>query len=294
MGGNTGVVCFTGCYLIAFLLETIRCCTRYSLSRFFTIIATLLGICANILYVGHHFLFQNQHLVTSVGGWFFVLVLILSCSYFYMLLFHSESQYGFFVLPLIFLLIAIAVQVKDLNFSENATGRFIRGFHGISLLMATFCMISGFITGGLYFLQRFRLKNRYCFFSSIHLPSLEGLEKTNRRSVRFSLIFLGLGILSGFYINFIKCFQLGTAYSISMLDPMISGSLILFICMFGFLGIVSFTRFLQGGKCIAALTIGSFLFLLCFLLLGIFYSQKHWQDVQQGDKTVPVSREESR
>ncbi|MDO5580409.1 MAG: hypothetical protein Q4G69_04700 [Planctomycetia bacterium] len=233
-------------------------------------------------------------MVTSAGGWFFALVLILACSCFYMLFYHPESQYAFFVLPLIFFLIGIAVPLKDLNFPENATGQFIRGFHGISLLLATFCLISGFITGGLYFLQRFRLKNRSAFLSAIHLPSLEGLEKANRRSVRFSIIFLGAGILSGFYINFIKCAQLGTAYSISMLDPMISGSLILFICMCGFLGIISFTRFLQGGKCTAVLTVGSFLFLLCFLLLGIFYSQKHWREIQQGNPPAPVSREESR
>ncbi len=250
--------------------------SRFSCSRFFIIIATIFGIVAHSAYLWYNFLFRNTHIITSVGGWFFVLTFFLVLGYLYTLFARPKAQFGLLAFPVIFFLTVIASQVVHLNFAEEQTGYCLRTFHGLTFLLATFFLVLGFISGCTYFLQRHGLKKRRTFLAVGRLPSLEWLEKANRRSARLAILFLGLGIISGFYINWILSCQYGTGKS-TIFDPLISGALLLFLVMLLFFIIVSHTEYLQGGQNISLLTIGCFLFLLIFLLLGIFYSKKHWQ-----------------
>ncbi|MBR5626693.1 MAG: hypothetical protein IKW74_03610, partial [Thermoguttaceae bacterium] len=107
----------------------------------------------------------------------------------------------------------------------------------------------------------------------IFLPSLEWLQQVNRLMIRFSVLFLGLGILSGVYISHVVRLTGDPVSAFS--DPMILGALILFFVLASTL-LFSSTSFFSDGRRVALLTVVGFLFLVIVLLAGLFCSQAHW------------------
>lgn len=270
------LVAFTFCYLAAFFMEIGRYFRKTPLFYRAILALTLLGAVIQILYIKQYFIFQNNKIITSVGGWFFILVLGLISLYLYWLVFHRKNQLGLFIFPVVFLLIFIGVNVSHLNFPAQQTGAFIRGFHAVTLVLATCCVLIGFLTGGMYLLQRKRLKTNNPLFRGLVLPSLESLEYANRKSVKLSIVFLGLGILSGFYINHLVTVSDPNGLGARLFDPMITGSIILFCFMTGFLVLTTCTNLFQGGQAAAILTIACFLFLISILLIGTLGRNAHW------------------
>lgn len=281
------IVSFTICYLLAFLLELFRWRWRSPILRPVILLITLAGLILNSIYISYNYLFRNDHLITSMGGWFFVLVLILGCVYLYTLLIKRKSYFGIFFFPMIFILTAIAASVRSINFPEHETGACIRGFHGVFLLLSALFMVSGFLFGLLYLIQKRRLRKKASLSGAIPLPSLETLEKLNLRALRISTVSLGFGIISGFYIQWILTSQ--AIVKSGLLDPMILGTLILFLLMTIFLHLISRTSLFKGGDAPALTAIGSFVFFFAFLLLGVFFSGRHWQEIAPLNDKAPGS-----
>ncbi|MDD3586263.1 MAG: hypothetical protein PHQ75_03700 [Thermoguttaceae bacterium] len=288
------LIAFTICYATAFCLEIGRYFRKTPALYWSILVFTALGACLQTLYIKQYFVFQDNKVITSVGGWFFILILGLTALNLYLLVFHRRNQYGLFLFPVVFLLTIIAINVSHLNFPAQQTGNFVRGFHAVTLVMATCCVLIGFLTGGMYLLQRNRLKRNKPLLRGLILPSLETLEYANRKSVKISIIFLGLGILSGFYINHLVAASTPGGTGTSLFDPMITGAIILFCFMTGFLVLTTCTNFFQGGQATAILTIACFLFLLSILLVGTLVRHAHWLPAIPQSVPVGTSQEDHR
>ncbi len=282
---HINIVSFASCYLIAFVFELLRCRWRTLAIRPVILLTTLAGLIANTVYISYNFLFRNDRLITSMGGWFFVLALALAVVHLYSLSIKKNSHFGLLLQPMIFVLLMVGYAVRGVNFPEHETGVFICGFHGIALLLSAFFLLSGFIFGVLYFLQKHRLKKKTSLSGALPLPSLETLVKLNLRSLRISAVFLGLGILSGFYIKWILYSQ-GIVKS-GIYDPMILGALTLFILMTIFLHLISLIPWFKGGEAPAVTAIGSFVFFFAFLILGLFFSGNHWKEISPTVEILP-------
>ena len=274
MFNGVGVICFAGSYLLAFALEIVRFFWKNRVLRFASLLLFLAGLIAHSAYLFHHFLLKDDRLVSSAGGWFFVLawgLVILDLSLF---LFYPKTQFSLFLLPFVFLAILAGVALAKTEFPADSAGQAVATIHGIALLLTTFLSLFGFITGAMFFLQRAKMRKRGGFLTKIPLPSLEWLQKTNRFAALGTLLFLGIGILNGFYLRFLTA-SLETN-RIPVTDLMVVGALFLFLLLFALLWLDARKDQNESGGRIAFLSILCFLILAGILSFGILSPRAHW------------------
>ena len=94
--------------------------------------------------------------------------------------------------------------------------------HGIMLMLGTVVAALGFAAGIMYLLQSYRLKRKLPPRPGFRLPTLEWLQKFNRRSLLLSTFLLGLGLLAGLAVNLIR--QSGRDGTVSWTDPVVISS----------------------------------------------------------------------
>ena len=281
MLGGVGVICFTGSFLLALGLELIRFRFPNRYLHFASIAALAAGLVAQTAYLYHHFILQNERLVVSVGGWFFVLAWGLAIPALYLLLIRPKTPFGLFLLPPALLAILAGGELAGANFPAAATARSIRAFHGGVLLAATLFLLFGFIVGVLYFLQSAKIRRKGKFLTGVTLPSLEWLRKMNRRAVRMAVALLGMGILSGFYIN--HALSQGDANPIPLSDLMVVGAIFLFLLLVVAWLILTRIDQNRSDRRIAVLTIACFLLLALILLFGVLSPSAHWRLAEPAD-----------
>lgn len=288
MLGGVGVICFTGSFLLALGLELVRFRFPSRYLYFASVAAFAAGLVAQTAYLYHHFILQNERLVVSIGGWFFVLAWGLAIPALYLMLIRPKTPFGLFLLPPTLLAILAGVELAGADFPAGATARSIRAFHGGALLAATLFLLFGFIFGVLYFLQSAKIRRKGRFLTSVNLPSLEWLRKMNRRSVRMAAALLGAGIVSGFYIN--HALSRGDANPIPLSDLMVIGAILLFLLLVVAGQILMRTDQNRSDRRIAFLTIACFLLLAAILLFGVLSPSAHWRLSEPAD-SIPSSDE---
>jgi ABC-type transport system involved in cytochrome c biogenesis permease subunit len=99
--------------------------------------------------------------------------------------------------------------------------------HGITLLFGVIAATLGFVAGLMYLVHSYRLKHKLPPRQGLRLPSLEWLQRANKRALIVSPCLLGLGLLSGVVMNVLK-FDQGMAWT----DPVVWTSGVL---LFGWL-----------------------------------------------------------
>lgn len=195
------VVCFTACYSIAFVFELAR--LRFAKdSRLFVLIPfvlTALGAVAHASFLYYNDLLQNDRFFSSAGGWFSVLAFAVVLVELYLTL-VSKTQFSLFLLPLTLSLIAVSLCVGNVAFPPAATCVWVRATHASALLLAALLSFFGAVSGYMYFWQRNRLR-RNVAENSLALPSLEWLSRACRFAANMSVVALGIGVASGFYLK---------------------------------------------------------------------------------------------
>lgn len=278
MLNGVGVICFAGSYLLAFILELFR--FRWKTRPLLTASLALLlaGLTAHTAYLFHHFILQNDRIVVSAGGWFFVLAWGLVLLDLYLFLFYPKTPFGLFILPLVFFTIPAGIALSDAHFPASTAGRALGAFHGITLLMTTVLVLFGFLTGLMFLFQCAKIRSKTGFLHGISLPSLEWLQKANRRSAKFSLVFLGCGIVSGLYLRHLVAqpTEARPPAAVPMTDLMMIGAIFLFCLLFIVLLAVSKSDRNRSGGRIALLTLLGFLVWMAILSFGIIDSKAHW------------------
>ena len=198
---GVGVVCFSASYLIALFFEIAR--LRFSReSRFLfacSFSATTLGAIAHAAFLYYNDLLQNDHFFASAGGWFSVLAFAVALVALYLAL-VSKTQFSLFLLPLTLTLTGVSFFAGNAAFTPAATCLWVRATHASALLLATLVSFFGAICGVMYFWQRSRLRKNVAE-NSMTLPSLEWLSRACRFAANASVVALGIGVASGFYLK---------------------------------------------------------------------------------------------
>ncbi len=141
--------------------------------------------------------------------------------------------------------------------------------HGIMLMLGTVAAALGFAAGIMYLLQSYRLKHKLLPRPGFRLPTLEWLQKLNRRSLLLSTFLLGLGLLAGLALNLIR--QSSSDGTVSWTDPVVISSGVLFLWLAIATLFESLYKPAREGRKVAYITLASFVFLglvLCLVLLG--------------------------
>ncbi len=220
------VICFFSCYAFAFLLEALRFrFTQRLIWRVLAFIFLFFGIVVHCVSLCRNDLLQNDHFFSSASGWFYVLAFGLILVQAYLSLFYPKFQFGLFLYPLTFTALTLGLSATNVVFPANATCRIIRTIHAGTLLLATLVSFLGAISGAMFLLQRYRLK-RKIFSSKFTLPTLEWLGCATRHSTNVAVLFLGIGVVCGFYL---ETFVADSSVRVpAREDPVIIGATFLF------------------------------------------------------------------
>ncbi|GHT32263.1 hypothetical protein FACS1894214_4070 [Planctomycetales bacterium] len=270
---GVGIICFASSYLIALCLEISRIFFRSAVRNVFVLLWIFAGLVAHTIYLYYHTALFPE--VDSAKTYFLISAWGLVIADICLLYFRPKTPFGIVILPLVLLLICGAVLVSgtsepvqrtELNFLIQC-----KNVHTGTFLIATLALSIGFTAGVLYLIQDRQLRLKRPPFSLFLLPSLEWSMKICRYSVWVSLLFLIASIASGVLLKI----NITSAKQVSVLDPLVSGTLILFI----FLACFCEQIFTGKGKPVALSAIFVFLFLAAVLAFAVLLNNSHWQGV---------------
>ncbi|MGI6401466.1 MAG: hypothetical protein ACOX0A_05060 [Thermoguttaceae bacterium] len=198
---GVSVVCFSACYLIALILEIarLRFVRKAKILSGVAFVTTLAGVVAHAAFLYYNDLLQNDHFFASAGGWFSVLAFTVVLVEIYLAI-VSKTQFSLFLLPLALILTGVSLRAGNVAFTPSATCLWVRATHGVSLLLTTLIAFVGAVCGGMYFWQHARLR-KHIAESLLSLPSLEWLSRGCRFAANTSVVTLGIGVASGFYLK---------------------------------------------------------------------------------------------
>jgi ABC-type uncharacterized transport system permease subunit len=268
------VICFAGSYLVVFFLELSRVFFRSGVRGAVMIGFAFAGLLAHTAYIYHQTAFSAGHVIDSPKGWYFAAAWGLVAVYLYLTFFHPKTPFGLFLLPIVLVLVAIgSFGASTEPFPRETAGQFWRAVHGVSFLIATMAVFLGFVTSLMYLVQARRLKRKETRQRHLQLPSLEWLRKINSRSVGVAIVTLGIGILSGVFLNRLR--YLPSGERVGGDDPFVIGSMVIFVLLTFSTVVSAFYRPARKGRRVAYLTVLGFLLLAATLALGSLEAE-HW------------------
>ena len=272
MLSGISIVCFAASYAAALVLELARSIWSTPLRRLLAIGFVVAGWIAHTTYLALRANEAAASPLSSPYDWYLLTAWALAAVYFYLEAYYPRASVGLFVLPLMLGLIGAAQFADQQPFAQVRASRFWGNIHGASLLLGTVTVMAGFIAGVMYLVQSYRLKHKMVSLR-FRLPSLEWLERINSRAILVSVLFIGIGFLSGVVLHRIE--QQHDAATMSWYDPVIlslAGMLLWLVAAAAFNLLYRPAR--QGRK-VAYLTVASFAFLMIVLGLMLFGPSQH-------------------
>ena len=279
MSGVT-TICFAASYAVALLLEISRLVFRSGVRRIVMIGFAAAGLVAHSAFLYYHATGPDGLPLSSEQGWYLLAAWLLVVVYLYLAVCLPRQAFGVFLLPLVLLLIGVATFVASPEPNLRAPASKIWGIvHGTSILLATVIILFGMVTGVMYLVQARRLKHKRPPIRGFLLPSLEWLQRANGGAIVLSVVFLAVGVFSGLILNRLR----GTG-TMDWRDPVVAGTLIMFLWLIGAMLVSRFYEPAQAGRKVALLTVISFVFLVVMLGVGF------WLDTSHGMSSPPVNR----
>ena len=219
------VICFGASYGVALVGELARLGVRSPLRRTLTIAATSAGLVAQTWYLASRWVATSTPPITTTFDSLLVLSWLLAAIYLYLAVQHRRHAIGFFLLPLIVGLVAVAGSPA---FNAQPTADW-PGFialwvtvHVGLLILGSLAVTAAFLAALMYLIQVRRLKAKLPPTAGLTLPSLEQLEKLNSGAVFLAFPLLTLGLAVG---AILALYLRRQAYSISLLDPSVLAAL---------------------------------------------------------------------
>ncbi|NIL96528.1 MAG: hypothetical protein GTO53_03825 [Planctomycetales bacterium] len=265
------VTCFAASYLVALMLEFSRLFFRSGVRGALMLGFAGAGLVAHSLYLAGRLARFDGGPVSGWFEWFLLASWILVATYLYLACYHPRNPIGLFILPLVLVLIAVGYLFR---FEGAFGGARLWGLvHGLSLLMGTVVVLIGFVAGVMYLIEAHRLKQKRPPAGRFRLPSLEWAEKVNGRTLVFSTILLGIGVLSGLALNAIN--QSQGAMALPWSDPVVWSSGVLLAWLVAAAAFNFAYRPARRGRKVAYLTVASMIFLLLALGVILLVPSKH-------------------
>ncbi len=292
MLSGVGIVCFIASYFVVFVLEIVdfRAGRRAFGLRWGAVAVAVLGAVAQSAFLYHRHLAQHGRFLSTPAGWFYLLALGVIFVYLYLTFVSPKTRFGLFLVPLALLLCGVGVAAPDAAFAPNAPGRWARGAHGVSLLLATLLSLVGSISGAMFFLRRSRLKRKVFVADSI-LPTLEWSTRATCFSANGALLFLGVGVASGHCLRFFA----SDASTVSFFgDPIALGATVLFVATAIRRVATARSTAVDEGAEAAFFTIVCSATLAVLLLFVALSGRGHWRDLlDRPDATQPAETAQS-
>jgi hypothetical protein len=274
MLSGISITCFAASYAVTLALEVSRLFFRLRVRWIIMILFAAAGLFAHTAYLS--ILTQTELQGTGVTplshwyDWCLLAAWVLAALYLAFAARHRENTVGIFLLPLVLALIGAGYAVRNTPpFAREQALSYWGVFHGIMLLLGTVAAALGFAAGIMYLLQSYRLKHKLLPRQGFRLPSLEWLQKLNRRSLLLSTFLLALGLVAGLALNLIR--QSSQRGTIAWTDPVVLSSGMLFLWLATATLFESLYKPAREGRKVAYITLASFVFLglvLCLVLRG--------------------------
>ncbi|MEC7564541.1 MAG: cytochrome C assembly protein [Planctomycetota bacterium] len=262
--------CFALSYAVALILEISRLFFQIRIRSVAIFAMMIAGLFTHSTYLWLKFQadFAGGTPLASWYDWCLVVSLALAVTYTVVALQKAQQSVGIFFLPIILCLILFALTIQDrAPFSARDAVSVWAVTHGVSLLAGTVAMAVAFAAGVMYLIQAGRLKRKIPPRAGFRLPSLEWLERCNRRSLFSATALIMIGLFSGILMN------LGSpeavANNIPWTDLVVVSSAILLIWLLTLSVFEMVYKPARQGRKIAYLTLASFVFLLMVLGLAI-------------------------
>ncbi|MHB8971826.1 MAG: cytochrome c biogenesis protein CcsA [Pirellulaceae bacterium] len=294
MLSGISITCFAASYAVTLTLEVSRLFFRLRVRWIVMILFAAAGLFAHTAYLA---MLTRAELegtgVTPLSHWYDWCLLaawVLAALYLIFAIRRPENTVGIFLLPLVLALVGAGYAVREAPpFAREQALSYWGMFHGIMLLLGTVTAALGFAAGIMYLLQSYRLKHKLLPRPGFRLPTLEWLQKLNRRSLLLSTFLLALGLVAGLTLNLIR--QSSHRGTIAWTDPVVvsSGGLFLWLATATLFG--SLYKPAREGRKVAYITLVSFVFL--GLVLGLVLRGQHGiSQIPEGDaKLGEVSRQ---
>lgn len=196
------VTCFVSSYIVALVLEITRGMFRLPGRMAGVIGFTAAGLYTHVAYLTMSARAQmdgrGQGLLASWYDWTLLLALGVAICYATLLLRRPDSTLGYFLLPLILALIALAGLLRNSPpFSRDEATGFWLNMHAAAMLLVTVAVLLGFVAGVVYLVHSSRLKHKRLSSAGMRLPSLEWLQTVNRVCLITSTALMAIGLFSG-------------------------------------------------------------------------------------------------
>ncbi|MEO1614774.1 MAG: cytochrome c biogenesis protein CcsA [Planctomycetota bacterium] len=264
------VTCFFTSYSLALLLEL----TRFVVSSRFRVPAVLtmmgLGLFTHVSFLFLRALDTSPEagsgLLSSWAEWSLLLALTVAVFFVIEYVRRSDTIISFFFLPLILLVIGLGITVGGWEpFSRKEAVSVWRSIHGLGMMAGTCAVLVGFLAGVMYLVQSWRLKKKRAGSKTFRLPTLETLDRANRRALLVSTVAVAVGVIAGLIMN------LNQFNRIAWTDGGILLSLVLFLWLLAATTTELFYKPASRGRKAFYMTLASLGFLV-LALLGVMFS----------------------
>lgn len=267
------VMCFAASYLVSLALEVSRLWFRSGVRGAIMIGFAIAGLFAHTLFLGYRAYHAPNLPLSSAQDWYLMAAWILAAAYLYFALNQAKAAIGVFLLPLVLALVGAAQLADTQPFDREPALQMWRMAHGVFILLGLVSVAVSFAAGLMYLIQAGRLKRKLLAPQGFRLPSLEWLETLAGRALWASLSFLGIGLLSGAVLNFVKHMnflqQQGSSTPVSWTNPLILSSATMFLLMLGLTLFNVFFRPVDSSRRVLYLTVLTCLFLVMALGLNL-------------------------
>lgn len=270
MLSNITITCFAASYAVTLTLEISRLFFRLRVRWLVMMAFAAAGWFAHSAHLV--VLFQNELVRTGATpfsrwyDWCLLAAWVVAGTYLGLASRRPDTTVGVFLLPLVLALVGAGHAVRHVPpFPRELALSYWAMIHGVLLLLGTVAATLGFAAGTMYLLQSYQLKRKWLPRSGFRLPSLEWLQRLNRRSLLLSTLLLTLGLFAGLVLNGIR--QSSQEGTVSWSDPVVISSLALLAWMAAASLFEYWYKPARAGRKVAYLTLASSVLLGLVLVL---------------------------
>jgi hypothetical protein len=282
------------CYVFSFLFELLRFFGNSTMRQFFSIFFVLVAFVLHTIFIYYHHHVVTRGYVNGAEMYFLTTSWSLILIYFYLSCYHRGVPFGLFFLPLALLLLIGGVVIAYITPNEPTTGLtpynppLLKMLHATTFFLATSSICLGFVAGLLYLVQDWRLRHKKPI-GIIRLPAIEWSGSICRKALGVATFILAATI----YFGWLMQPKIKSPNFVLLYDPLVIGTICMFILLILFSGILPLRIFKTEGKQVAVLTLITFIFLATTLCCATITKNAHWKRInpKEGGERIGVSGE---